>query len=62
MKKITIECECGCINEIDGESLKFIIGVFDTTPCSCGCCHGESFKVTFGQCPKCGKSFQLDTP
>lgn len=46
---LTIKCEkCNQIYEAKIES------VFDVTPCNCGSCHGEKFKVYFTYCPNCG--------
>jgi hypothetical protein len=47
--KIEITCDCGEKVEVDASE----IYVRDSTPCSCGCCHGESYEVEFGSCVKC---------
>ena len=48
--KIEITCDCGEKVEVD----PYDIYVRDTTRCNCGHCHGESWEVEFGSCPKCG--------
>ena len=49
--KIEITCDCGEKFEIDPQNVWFE----DTTRCSCGRCHGESYNIIFGTCSKCGK-------
>lgn len=53
--KIEITCDCGEKTEIT--SLSYIS---DTTPCICGQCHGESYEICFGTCPKCKKALIME--
>lgn len=54
--KIIIECdECKKQYEITSEQ----IYCRDTTPCSCGCCHGEEYTISLGKCPHCGKEHEV---
>ncbi len=50
VQEIQVTCECGHKQTISVHNIRSI----DTTECSCGSCHGESYEITFGVCEECG--------
>lgn len=50
--KIQIICDCGKTKTFD-ETQSDDFWIRDTTPCSCGHCHGDEYEIDFGKC-ECG--------
>lgn len=65
--QLSITCKCGAINRLTSEydetsdGTLWDISIRDTTPCSCGRCFGENYKLSLGTCKSCGSALNWNT-